>query len=161
MAKVLISYFSKSGNTKKMAESVAEGVASLGDVDVELKKVQETTIDDLRAADGIIIGSPTYFGVMADEVKVLMDKSIQCYGKLIGKVGGAFSSSGMIGGGNETTILSILQGLLIHGMIVQGVQKGNHYGPVSVGAPNEEACKECAQYGRMVGKLAKRLASQK
>jgi NAD(P)H dehydrogenase (quinone) len=157
MAKVLISYFSKSGNTKKMAEYVKEGLDSLGDVEVVLKKVQDTTIKDLRSSDGIIMGSPTYFGVMAREVKQLMDKSIQCYGKLVGKVGGAFTSSGMIGGGNETTIMSILQGLLIHGMIVQGVQKGNHYGPVSVGAPGEEVRKECVQYGKMVGALVKRV----
>lgn len=157
MAKVLISYFSKSGNTKKMAESVKEGLDSLSNMDVDLRKVQDTTIDDLRSADGIIIGSPTYFGVMAGEVKQLMDKSIQCYGKLVGKVGGAFSSSGMIGGGNETTIMSILQGLLIHGMIVQGVQKGNHYGPVSVGAPNEEVRSECTQYGKLIGELVRRL----
>ncbi|MCK4485606.1 MAG: NAD(P)H-dependent oxidoreductase [Desulfobacterales bacterium] len=157
MSKVLISYFSKSGNTEKMAEYIKEGLDSLGDVDVDLKKVQNTTIKDLRSSDGIIIGSPTYFGVMAREVKALMDKSIQCYGKLVGKVGGAFTSSGMIGGGNETTILSILQGLLIHGMIVQGVQKGNHYGPVSVGAPNEEVRDECLRYGKMIGALVKRL----
>ena len=158
MSKVLISFFSKSGNTKQMAEFVKEGLDSLGDVEVDLKKVQDTTIKDLRSADGIIIGSPTYFGVMAKEVKHLMDKSIQCYGKLVGKVGGAFTSSGMIGGGNETTIMSILQGLLIHGMIVQGVQEGNHYGPVSVGAPNEDVQKECVQYGKMIGKLVKKLA---
>ena len=157
MSKVLISYFSKSGNTKEMAEYIKEGLDSLSDVDVDLKKVQNTTIKDLRSSDGIIIGSPTYFGVMAREVKALMDKSIQCYGKLVGKVGGAFTSSGMIGGGNETTILSILQGLLIHGMIVQGVQKGNHYGPVSVGAPNEEVRDECLRYGKMIGALVKRL----
>jgi NAD(P)H dehydrogenase (quinone) len=157
MSKVLISYFSKSGNTEKMAEYIKEGLDSLGDVDVDLKKVQDTTIKDLRSSDGIVIGSPTYFGVMATEVKELMDKSIQCYGKLTGKVGGAFTSSGMIGGGNETTILSILQGLLIHGMIVQGVQKGNHYGPVSVGAPNEEVRDECVRYGKMIGALVKRV----
>ena len=157
MSKVLISYFSKSGNTEKMAEYIKEGLDSLGDVDVDLKKVQDTRIKDLRSSDGIVIGSPTYFGVMATEVKELMDKSIQCYGKLTGKVGGAFTSSGMIGGGNETTILSILQGLLIHGMIVQGVQKGNHYGPVSVGAPNEEVRDECLRYGKMIGALVKRL----
>ena len=157
MSKVLISYFSKSGNTKKMAESIKEGLNSLGDVQVDIKKVQNTTIKDLRSSDGIVIGSPTYFGVMAKEVKALMDKSIQCYGKLVGKVGGAFTSSGMIGGGNETTIMSILQGFLIHGMIVQGVQKGNHYGPVSVGAPNKKVCDECVQYGKMIGKLVKRL----
>jgi NAD(P)H dehydrogenase (quinone) len=157
MAKVLVSYFSKSGNTKKMAESIKEGLDSLDDLDVDLKKIQDTTIDDLLSADGIIIGSPTYFGVMTAEIKELMDRSIQCYGKLVGKVGGAFSSSGMIGGGNETTIMSILQGLLIHGMIVQGVQKGNHYGPVSVGAPNEDVQKECVRYGNMIGRLVKRL----
>lgn len=157
MARVLITYFSKSGNTKEMAQSIKEGLDSMGDVDVALKKVQNTTIDDLRSSDGIIVGSPTYFGVMAAEVKQLMDKSIQCYGKLVGKVGGAFTSSGMIGGGNETTIMSILQGLLIHGMIIQGVQKGNHYGPVSVGAPNEEVRDECVQYGKMIGGLVKRL----
>lgn len=157
MPKVLITYFSKSGNTKQMAEYVKEGLDSLGDVDVDLKKIENTTIKDLHSSGGIIIGSPTYFGVMAREVKHLMDKSIQCYGKLVGKVGGAFTSSGMIGGGNETTILSILQGLLIHGMIVQGVQKGNHYGPVSVGAPDEEARNECVRYGKMIGELVKRL----
>jgi len=158
MARVLISYFTKSGHTKEMAQCIKEGLDSLGDVDVSLKKVQETTIDDLRSSDGIIIGSPTYFGVMAAAVKELMDKSIQCYGKLVGKVGGAFTSSGMIGGGNETTITSILQGLLIHGMIVQGVQKGNHYGPVSIGAPDEEVRGECVQYGKMIGALVKRLS---
>lgn len=157
MVKVLISFFSKSGNTKKMAKYVKEGLDSLGDVEVVLKKVQDTTIKDLRSSDGIIIGSPTYFGVMAGEVKQLMDKSIQCYGKLVGKVGGAFTSSGMIGGGNETTIMSILQGFLIHGMLVQGVQKGNHYGPVSVGAPDEEVTDECVRYGKMIGELVKRL----
>jgi NAD(P)H dehydrogenase (quinone) len=157
MARVLITYFSKSGNTKEMAQSIKEGLNSLGDVEVRLKRIQDTTIDDLRSSDGIIMGSPTYFGVMAAEVKQLMDKSIQCYGKLIGKVGGAFTSSGMIGGGNETTIMSILHGLLIHGMIVHGVQKGNHYGPVSVGAPNEEVRDECVRYGKMIGGLVKRL----
>jgi NAD(P)H dehydrogenase (quinone) len=158
MASVLISYFSKSGNTKEMAQCIKEGLDALGGVDVSLKKVQETTIDDLRSSDGIVIGSPTYFGVMAAAVKELMDKSIQCYGKLVGKVGGAFTSSGMIGGGNETTIASILQGLLIHGMIVQGVQEGNHYGPVSIGAPDEAVRGECVRYGKMIGELVKKLS---
>jgi NAD(P)H dehydrogenase (quinone) len=158
MQKVLVSYFSKSGNTRKMAESIKEGLDTVDDVVADLKKVQDTRIDDLRASDGIILGSPTYFGVMATEVKELMDKSIQCYGKLVGKVGGAFTSSGVIGGGNETTIMSILQGLLIHGMIVQGVQNGNHYGPVSVRAPDKGVQAECVQYGKLIGELVKKLS---
>ncbi len=158
MAKVLVSYFSKSGNTKKMAQYIKEGLDSLGDVEVDLKTVQDTTIEDLRSSDGIMIGSPTYFGIMATEVKDLMDRSIQCYGQLVGKVGGAFSSSALTGGGNETTILSILHGLLIHGMIVHGVVKANHYGPVSIGAPDEMVRDECVNYGKMIGELVKKLA---
>lgn len=53
-------------------------------------------------------------------------------------------------------ILSILRGFLIHGMIVQSVQKGNRYGPVSVGAPNEKVRDDCVQYGKMIVALVKR-----
>ena len=157
MAKVLISYFSKSGNTKAMAQHIKEGLDALGDVDVVLKKVQDTKIDDLRSSDGIIIGSPTYFGVMATEVKKLMDKSIQCYGKLVDKVGGAFTSSGMIGGGNETTILSILQAMLIHGMIIHGSAKGDHYGPVAIDAPDARASDQLRAYGKKIANLVAKL----
>lgn len=154
MPKALISYYSKSGNTKKMAEYIKEGISSVEKMEVAVKKISETALEDMLNSDVIIIGSPTYFGVMTAEVKELMDKSIKYYGKLNGKIGGAFTSSGAIGGGNETTILSILQGLLIHGMIVQGVQKGNHYGPVSIGAPDESVKEECLRYGKLLGQLA-------
>jgi NAD(P)H dehydrogenase (quinone) len=103
------------------------------------------------------MGSPTYFGVMAAEVKKLVDESVKHFGKLVGKVGGVFTSSGGVGGGNETTNLSLLQALLIHGMVVQGVQKGSHYGPVSVGAPDKEAQDECLRYGKQVGELTVKL----
>jgi NAD(P)H dehydrogenase (quinone) len=157
MSKVLISYFSKSGNTQKMASYIKEGLISSGDLQVDLKEVKDTTIDDLLSSDGIIIGSPTYFGVMAADVKDLIDKSIKCFGKLSGKVGGAFTSSAMVGGGNETTIMSIIQALLIHGMIVQGDNKGNHYGPVSIGAPDQGVIDECVRYGKRLGDLVKKL----
>ena len=154
MPKALISYYSKSGNTKKMAEYIKEGIGSVEKMEVVVKKISETVLEDMLNSDVIIIGSPTYFGVMSAEVKELMDKSVKYFGKLNGKIGGAFTSSGAIGGGNETTILSILQGLLIHGMIVHGVQKGNHYGPVSIGAPDEGVKEECVHYGKLLGQLA-------
>jgi len=154
MPKALISYYSRSGNTKKMAGYVNEGIGSVENMEVTVKKISETALEDMLNSDVIIFGSPTYFGVMTAEVKELMDKSVKYFGKLNGKIGGAFTSSGAIGGGNETTILSILQGFLIHGMIIQGVQKGNHYGPVSVGAPDENVKKECINYGRLIGQLA-------
>jgi NAD(P)H dehydrogenase (quinone) len=157
MAKVLVSYYSRSGNTRRMAEKLHDGLASVDGVSVTLKKIEETTINDLLEFEGIVIGSPTYFGVMAAEVKELIDESVKHFGKLVGKVGGAFTSSGGIGGGNETTNLSLLQALLIHGMVVQGVQKGSHYGPVSVGAPDENAQDECVRYGKQVGELSVKL----
>lgn len=157
MAKVLVSYYSRSGNTRRMAEKVHEGLASVKGVSVVSQKIGETTIDDLLQFDGIILGSPTYFGVMAAEVKQLIDESVKYFGRLVGKVGGVFTSSGGVGGGNETTNMSLLQALLIHGMVVQGVQKGSHYGPVSVGAPNKDVRKECLHYGEQVGELTVKL----
>ncbi len=69
MAKVLVVYYSQTGNTQKMAELIAEGLKKQG-VEVKLKKVKDTSPDDFAAADGIIIGSPTYYGSMAGEIKV-------------------------------------------------------------------------------------------
>ncbi|MFX0062910.1 MAG: flavodoxin family protein [Candidatus Hermodarchaeota archaeon] len=153
MAKVLISYFSKSGNTEKVAESIKEGLESVDSIDVVLKKVQETTLDDLTSSDGIIIGSPTYFGGMAAEVKELIDKSVKIYGKLNGKVGGAFTSAGGIGCGSETTVLGVLKAFLIHGMIIQGDQIYNHYGPVAINTPDEKVHKTGIRYGKLLGEL--------
>jgi NAD(P)H dehydrogenase (quinone) len=96
---------------------------------------------------------------MAAEVKDLMDKSVKYHGKLNGKVGGAFASSGSLGGGNETTIFSILQGLLIHGMIIQGIEDGSHYGPVAIRVPDAAAQEKCIQYGKLVAELTLKLFS--
>ena len=74
-----------------------------------------------------------------------------------GKVGGAFSSSANIGGGNETTILDLLKALLIHGMVVQGMPNGDHYGPVAIGAPDDRAKAQCANFGRAMAELAVKL----
>jgi len=127
MPKVLIVYYSRTGNTKEMAELIAEGVRRENEVEVEVKAVQDTKVEELLDFDGIVIGSPTYYGSMAAEVKKLIDDSVKFHGELEGKVGGAFSSSGGIAGGNETTITDILQALLIHGMVVQGTPNGDHY----------------------------------
>ena len=158
MAQTLISYYSKSGNTKKMAECIAEGIKPTEGMEVILKKVEDTAIEDMLNSDVIIFGCPTYFGVMTAGLKELMVKSVKYFGKLNGKIGGAFTSSGAIGGGNETTILSIIQGFLIHGMIIQGFQKGNHYGPVSIGAPDEAVKEECVRYGKMLGDLSVKIS---
>jgi NAD(P)H dehydrogenase (quinone) len=157
MAKVLILFYTRSGNTEKMARLVEEGVKDAG-AEATVKPVSDATLDDLTAADGIIIGSPTYYGLPAAEIIKFIDDSVKLHGRLEGKVGGAFSSSANIGGGNETVIMSILQTMLVHGMVVQGIPKGDHYGPVSIGAPDERASKQCRLLGERVAKLANKLA---
>ena len=126
-------------------------------LEVVRKKVEEASIDDLLEPDGIIIGSPTYFAGAAAEVKKFIDEGIEHFGKLEGKVGAAFSSSGDLGGGSETAILDILRAFLVHGMIVQGALSGGHYGPVSVGTPNQERKEVCEALGERVAKLVKQL----
>jgi len=156
MAKILIIYQSKTKNTASMAEAVEEGIKKEG-VEVVRKRIKDASLEDLLEPDGIIIGSPTYFGATTAEIKAFIDKSIKYFGKLEGKVGAAFASSGDLGGGAETAILDILRGFLVHGMIVPGFTSGGHYGPVSVGAPSKERKKVCREFGARVAKLVKRL----
>ncbi len=158
MASLLITYYSRSGNTEKMAREVAAGAEEVAGVRVDLRPVSEVTIDMLLNFDGLLMGSPVYYGTMAAELKDLIDKSVKHHGKLSGKVGGAFASSGGPGGGNETTVLDIVKALLIHGMIVQGDSEGDHYGPIAVGAPDERSKKECRRFGRRMAELTVRLA---
>jgi NAD(P)H dehydrogenase (quinone) len=148
-------YYSKTGNTKKMAESIVEGIKKEG-IEPVIKAVKDVDVNELLKYEGIIIGSPTYYGTMAAEIKKLLDESVKFHGKLDGKVGAAFSSSANIAGGNETTILDILNAMLIHGMIIQGDPLGDHYGPVAIGEPDDRSIRECTRLGSRVAKLVKK-----
>ena len=156
MAKALVIYYSRTGNTKKMAESVAEGIKNEG-MEVVIKEVKDVDAGELLKYDAIAIGSPTYYGTMAAEIKKLLDDSVKFHGKLDGKIGASFASSANVGGGNETTILDILNAMLIHGMIIQGDPQGDHYGAVAIGAPDSRATKQCVRLGSRIVKLVKRL----
>jgi NAD(P)H dehydrogenase (quinone) len=157
MVKIGIIYYSRGGSTEKMAEHVLAGVKE-EEVDAQLKRAEETSPEDLLAWDEIVVGSPTYYGLPASPVKDLFDRSVKYHGQLKGKVGGASSSSANPGGGNETTIMSIFKMMLIHGMILQGSSEGDHYGPVSIGAPDERVKRECIALGKRVARLTKRLS---
>ena len=156
MAEALVIYYSRSGNTKKMAESIVEGMKNEG-LNAVLKDVKDVKAAELLEYQAIIMGSPTYYGTMAAEIKKLLDQSVQFHGKLEGKIGAAFASSANIAGGSETTILDILNAMLIHGMIIQGDPKGDHYGPVAIGAPDARSIKECLRLGSRVANLLKKL----
>lgn len=156
MAKVLVVYYSQTGNTEKMARAIESAIRKEG-VEVVSKRVEDTSAEEFLNYEGIIIGSPCYYGTMAYPIKKLIDESVKFHGRIVGKVGGAFCSAGNIGGGAETVILSILEALLIHGMIVQGEPRGAHYGPVAIGTPDEKALKGCEKLGKSVANLVKKL----
>jgi len=156
MARILVAFYSQTGNTKAMAEQVADGAESAGG-NVTIKEVQHVMAQDLVQFDGMIFGTSTYYGLPAAAIKELLDQSVQYHGQLAGKIGGAFASAGNVGGGNETAILSILNAFLIHGMIIQGSSTGDHYGPVNVGTPNERVKRQCQMLGRRVTELAIKL----
>ena len=156
MSKAIIVYYSRSGNTEKMAHAIQEALKNES-VDAVLKKVEDTAADELLGYDAIIMGSPTYYGSMAWQLKKIIDESVKFHGRLKGKIGGAFSSAANIGGGNETTIEDILNAMLIHGMIIQGEPKGDHYGPVAIGAPDKRAMDCCIRLAKNIAALLKNL----
>jgi len=156
MAKALVIYYSRSGHTAKMAKAVAEGIGQ-AKVSVTVTEVGKAKVEDLKEADAIVVGSPCYYGCMAGPLKSFLDESVSHHGRLEGKVGGAFASSGMLGGGNETTVLSMINALLVHGMIVPGNAKIGHYGPVAIGSPDKHALEECQTYGKKIGEITLKL----
>jgi NAD(P)H dehydrogenase (quinone) len=157
MARILVTYYTRSGHTQALGEVVRDGAAAVEGAEVDFKPIAEVEAGDLPTYDGIIIGSPVYYGTMAWEVKKLIDESVSFHGKLEGKVGGAFCTSANLAGGNETTILDILNAMLVHGMIVQGCCRGDHYGAVGINAPDERAIRLGGKFGAMLAALAVRL----
>lgn len=158
MAKAIVIYYSRGGNTKQMAEIIAEAMND-SDLPTECKSVDDVKAEDLLEFDAIVIGSPTYYGQMAGSLKQLFDDSVSRHGKLDGKVGAAFSSSANIGGGNETTIMGIIEAMLIAGLVVQGDPQGDHYGPVSIGKPDDRVKRQCRRRGQRIAELTGKLAT--
>lgn len=142
MAKVLVLYYSSYGHIEAMAKAVAEGAKSAG-ASVDIKRVPETapadvvaasgfktdspfpeaTPEDLPLYDAIIVGAPTRFGNPSSQMQSFWDRTggIWAQGALVGKVGGAFTSSATQHGGNEATLFSIHKTLLHHGLLIAGL----------------------------------------
>jgi NAD(P)H dehydrogenase (quinone) len=152
MPKALVIYDSKTGNTEQMAKAIGEGIKAAG-VDVEVKRVENASWDDLTAADALVLGSPTYFSAMTGKMKAFIDKSISLWpgkpGQLKDKFGAAFTSCAGADGGNETTLLGLIRAMLWHGMVIVGHQSGS-CGAVSVKAPDEGCLAECRQFGERI-----------
>ncbi|AHK44348.1 MULTISPECIES: NAD(P)H:quinone oxidoreductase [Ensifer] len=199
MAKVLVLYYSAYGHIETMANAVAEGAKSAG-ADVVVKRVPElvsedvakasyykvdqaapiATIDELADYDAIIFGAGTRYGTVASQMRNFIDQtgSLWAQGKLVGKVGSAFTSSATQHGGQETTILGFIPTLMHHGMVVVGlpyafqgqmgleeIKGGSPYGASTItgadGARQPSAVElDAARYqGAHVAKIATKLSA--
>jgi NAD(P)H dehydrogenase (quinone) len=156
--KILVLYYSKGGNTAKLARNIAEGVND-GGGEAVIKTTADVTKEDFLTAAGVIAGSPVYFGVMAAELKRIFDEFVSTRRKMENKVGAAFATGGHHTGGKETTMLSIIQCMLIYGMIVAGdpMDASGHYGVGCVGAPDDTAASDGFKLGRRVAELCHKL----
>jgi NAD(P)H dehydrogenase (quinone) len=157
MPKTVIIYDSTGKNTRSMAEVLMSEFKELK-ASCELFHVDEFKLDRMPEYDGFIVGTPNYFGGMSAKLKKFFDDSVKLFNKLDGKVGAAFCSTGMIGGGGETAILAILEAMLIHGMVVQGNTGAGHYGVLSIGKTDDRVEKELRQVARRFVALQQKLA---
>ncbi len=83
MAKAVVVYESKYGNTKTVAEAIAEGLREGGVGDVHVLHVGAATPSELAAYDAIILGSPNHVGGATRTIKKLISSLGALSGKLI------------------------------------------------------------------------------
>lgn len=93
--RLLVVYYSGTGNTKMLANEIANGARAKG-VTATVKRAEDCTAQELGKADALAVGSPTYFSNVAWQIKKLIDESIVLYGgkELAGKPVGLFTSAG-------------------------------------------------------------------
>jgi 6-phosphogluconolactonase len=119
--RVLVAYYSRTGNTEQMARGVVEGANHVPGVLATLKKVSEVSKEDLDAADGIILGCPTYFANIPGEMKTVIDDwNWKMKVDFTDKVGGAFATAGGQVGGQGHVVVSLLLFMLHNRMVVVG-----------------------------------------
>ncbi len=158
MGKVLVLYYSKDGHTKKMAQFVEEGVKEIPGIETRLKSVSEASRNDILWCDGIALGSPTFLGTVAAEMKKFWEDMLPDWQKLDGKIGCAFSSQGGWGGGAELTCQALMTIMLNYGFLVFGItdysghQFTAHYGATQAGKPRQQKeIASCHKLGKRLG----------
>ena len=145
--KILVVFYSMTGNVAALARAVADGAEKEGaevrmrqvtdtlpqsvidshpeikKAKAELKPIPFATLDDLKWADGVAFGSPTRYGNMSSQLKQFIDTtgSLWMSGELVGKVASVFTSTATQHGGQETTLLSMMVPLFHLGFILQGL----------------------------------------
>lgn len=200
MPRILVLYHSTYGHTEAMAEAVADGARSVEGAVVDIKRVPElvpeelarasgykldqaapiATVEDLETYDAVIVGAGTRYGTAASQMRNFLDQTggVWMKGGLVGKVGAAFTSTATQHGGQETTLIGLIQTLLHHGMVIAGlpyawagqsrideVTGGSPYGATTITGgdgsrmPSENELEGARWQGRYVAETAKKLAA--
>jgi len=167
--RILVVYYSLTGNTEKMAEAVAEGARSVPGATVMTRRVEDVTREDLLAADGIVLGSPVYYANMAGPMKSFIDDWGLRFNVYLGdKVGGAFATGGEQTGGQQHVVVSLLLAMMNNGMIIVGPvhRQGNiRFGTFGASAQTsppdagigDSELGEARKLGKRVASVARRL----
>ncbi len=145
---LLITYYTGTGNTERMAKEIAKGAQQVG-INVVVKRVETCEVDDLKKADGVVIGSPTYFSNVAWQVKKFIDECAARFWqgrKLRGKIGGCFASSSTHRDGEDCIrMLEVTFGVHHKLKMLPGILKTS-------GDSDEKVSKMCQQYGEELAK---------
>jgi NAD(P)H dehydrogenase (quinone) len=145
-----------------MADAVAQGAASVAEVDVVQHTADQASVEAMIAADAIILGSPNWHGPTAT-LKAALDQAGLAWerGELVGRLGAAFTTGWSRAGGQEMTLLMLLHVLLAHGMLIVGlpwsrrmVRSGSYYGATATGGPTDEDLAQAQALGRRVARYA-------
>ena len=198
MPKILVLYHSTYGHVEAMAQAVAERAGAVEGATVDIKRVPELVpeelakksgykldqeapiakVDDLAGYDAVIVGAGTRYGTAASQMRNFLDQTggLWAKGALVGKVGSAFASTATQHGGQETTLIGLIQTLLHHGMVVAGlpyawegqsrideVTGGSPYGATTITGgdgsrmPSDNELDGARWQGRYVAETAKKL----
>lgn len=150
--KMSVLYYSRTNNTKKMAEFIAEGMRSVPGVETGVFALDAVDADFVKESRCVVLGTPTYLATMAAAVKVWLDESSRNYG-LPGKIGGAFATEDYLHGGADIAVQSVLAHMMVMGMLAYsgGGSKGKpviHLGPVAMKDRLDEARETFLIYGK-------------
>lgn len=162
--KIYVVYDSEGNHTKKLAEAIANGAASVPGAEVLLDHVNDADVYKLSEMDAIIWGCPGHFGTISAGLKTWIDKLgyLWAEGSLINKIGAVFCTTATIHGGLEATMLNLITPMLHQGMVIVGLPGtvpenalyGSYYG-VGVSCPpgvDEGITKNDSQLGEALGK---------
>lgn len=155
LGKILVLYYSRTGNVETLAKAVADGVKNVEGVTVEMKRVDYATVEDLISCDGVAVGSPNYFGYMAGLMKDFFDKAWSVRDKIAGKPFVAFTC----GGGSWTSALQSIEHVL-NAFKMKKVAEGIVWGLRDQGPPAGKDLSELKKLGEILAREVIRIKTE-